>query len=148
MQGNIIDSISWDGVNLDSHVTVRYGEWVREMIQKTRLVSLNAEVQFALASDHAKLFWPYIDSMTGHNYVDESMLAALAGRDLWAEHETSATRAQFRKDCRQAFRDMVKGGGLKSFRVEITGAGEKGRRYYYVHALPRQIELNLDLPQR
>ena len=104
VQGNIIDSISWDGVNLDSRVTVRYGEWVREMIEKTRLVSLNAEVQFALTSDHAKSFWPYIDSMAGHSYVDEAMLAALAGRDLWAEHETSATRAQFRKDCRQAFR--------------------------------------------
>ena len=149
VQGNIIDSISWDGVNLDSHVTVRYGEWVREMIQKTRLVSLNAEVQFALASDHAKSFWPYIDSMTGHNYIDENMLAALAGRDLWADRENSASRAQFRKDCRQAFRDMVKAGGLKTFRVEITGAGrKKGRRYYYVHALPRQIELGLDLPQR
>ena len=29
VQGNIIDGISWDGVNLDSRVTVRYGEWVR-----------------------------------------------------------------------------------------------------------------------
>ena len=58
VQGNIINSISWDGVNLDSRVTVRYGEWVREMIEKTRLVSLNAEVQFALSSDHAKSFWP------------------------------------------------------------------------------------------
>jgi hypothetical protein len=144
IQGNIIDSISWDGVNLDSRVSVRYGEWVREMIEKTRLVSLNAEVQFALASDHAKSFWPYIDSMTDHSYVDEAMLGALAGRDLWAEHETSATRAQFRKDCRQAFQDMVKAGGLKSFRIEVTGIGrKKGRRYHYVHALPRQIELNI-----
>lgn len=147
VQGNIIDSISWDGVNLDSRVTVRYGEWVRDMIEKTRLVSLNAEVQFALSSDHAKSFWPYIDSMTRHNYIDESVLAALAGRDLWGEHETSATRAQFRKDCRQAFQDMVKAGGLKTFRVEVTGSGrKKGRRYHYVHALPRQIELNLDAP--
>jgi hypothetical protein len=146
IQGNIIDSISWDGVNLDSCITVRYGEWVREMIEKTRLVSLNAEVQFALASDHAKSFWPYIDSMTDHSYVDEVMLAALAGRDLWAEHETSATRAQFRKDCRQAFQDMVKAGGLQSFRIEVTGTGrKKGRRYHYIHALPRRIELNLKL---
>src|SRR3954449_11246238 len=51
IQGNIIDSISWDGVNLDSRVSFRYGEWVRDMIEKTRLVSLNAEVQFALTSD-------------------------------------------------------------------------------------------------
>ena len=144
LQGNIIEAISWDGVNLDSQVTVRYGEWVREMIEKTRLVSLNAEVQFALSSDHAKSFWPYIDSMTRHTYIDEGMLAALAGRDLWAEHETSATRAQFRKDCKQAFQDMVRAGGLSSFHVEVTGAGhKKGRRYHYVHALPRQIELGL-----
>ena len=144
VQGNIIDSISWDGVNLDSRVTVRYGEWVREMIEKTKLVSLNAEVQFALVSDHAKSFWPYIDSMTGHTYVEESMLAVLVGRDLWDERETSATRAQFRKDCRQAFQDMVKASGLKSFRIEVTGDGrKKGRRYSYVHALPRQVELDL-----
>src|SRR3954452_7631871 len=144
VQGNIIDSISWDGVNLDSHVNVRYGEWVREMIQKTRLVSLNAEVQFALSSDHAKSFWPYIDSMVDHTYIDELMLAALAGRDLWAEHETSATRAQFRKDCKQAFRDMVRAGGLSSFHVVVTGIGrKKSRRYRYVHALPRQAELSL-----
>ena len=148
LQGNIIDSISWDGVNLDSRVTVRYGEWVREMIEKTRLVSLNAEVQFALVSDHAKSFWPYIDSMTGHTYVDETMLAALVGRDLWDERETSATRAQFRKDCRQAFQDMTRAGGLKSFRIEVTGTGhKKGRRYHYIHALPRQIELKLDAKQ-
>ena len=58
--------------------------------------------------------------------------------------ETSATRAQFRKDCRQAFQDMVKAGGLKTFRIEVTGTGlKKGRRYHYAHALPRQIELNL-----
>jgi hypothetical protein len=149
IQGNIINSISWDGVNLDSCVTVRYGEWVREMIEKTRLVSLNAEVQFALSSDHAKSFWPYIDSMAGHSYIEEAMLAALAGRDLWGAHETSATRAQFRKDCRQAFTDMVKAGGLKSFRIEVTGAGrKKSRRYRYIHALPRQIELNLDMLTR
>ena len=144
MQGNIIETISWTGVDLDSRVTVRYGEWVREMIEKTCLVSLNAEVQFALSSDHAKSFWPYIDSMVDHTYIDEPMLAALAGRDLWAEHETSATRAQFRKDCKQAFRDMVRAGGLSSFRVAVTGTGrKKSRRYHYVHALPRQAELSL-----
>jgi hypothetical protein len=145
IQSNIIDTIAWDGVNLDSRVTVRYGAWVREMIEKACLVSLNADVQFALVSDHAKSFWPYIDSMAGHTYVDETILAALVGRDLWAEGETSATRAQFRKDCRQAFQDMKRAGGLRSFRIEITGTGrKKGRRYHYEHALPRQIELGLD----
>jgi hypothetical protein len=82
--------------------------------------------------------------MVDHTYIDEPMLAALAGRDLWAEQETSATRAQFRKDCKQAFRDMVRAGGLSSFRVAVTGTGrKKSRRYHYVHALPRQAELSL-----
>ena len=37
-------------------------------------------------------------------------------------------------------------GGLKTFRIEVTGTGrKKGRRYRYLHALPRQIELNLNL---
>ena len=32
-------------------------------------------------------------------------------------------------------------------RIEVTGAGrKKSRRYHYIHALPRQIELNLDMP--
>ena len=73
------------------------------------------------------------------------MLAALAGRDLWAEHETSATRAQFRKDCRQAFDDMIAAAGLKSWHVEIKGSGrKKWHRYHYVHALLRQVERQME----
>jgi len=114
------------------------------MMQKAHLVSLNADVQFALKSDHAKSFWPYIDSQNSHNFVDEDMLAALAGRNLWTAPETSATRSQFRKDCRQAFDDMVLAGGLKSWREEVRGKGRrKSRRYHYVHALERQMELGL-----
>ncbi len=142
--GGIIDEVVWDGIELDSKVKIVYGGHAVDAIQKAMLVSLNADVQFRLASDHAKSFWPYIDSMNAHSYVDEKVLASLAGRDLWAEHETSATRAQFRKDCRQAFADMVKGGGLKEWRVEILGSGRgKRHRYHYVHALPRQAELDL-----
>lgn len=143
--GSIIDDIEWDGVNLDSQLTIRYGQWVREMIERTHLVSLNADVQFRLMSDHAKSFWPYIDSQPSHHYVDEDMLAHLAGRELWDdETETSATRAQFRKDCRQAFDDMVRAGGLASYEVEIRGSGRrKSRRYHYLHALARQLELEL-----
>ncbi len=143
--GSIIDDIEWGGVNLDSNVTIRYGQWVREMIEKTHLVSLNADVQFRLTSDHAKSFWPYIDSQPNHSYVDEQMLAHLAGRDLWDEvHENSATRAQFRKDCRQAFDDMLRAGGLASYRIEVLGSGRrKSRRYHYVPGLTRQLELDL-----
>lgn len=146
MQGGIIDSVVWDGANLDSNVVIRYGQWVREMIEKTHLVSLNADVQFRLTSDHAKSFWPYIDSQPNHSYVDEDMLANLAGRDLWSDDESSATRAQFRKDCRQAFDDMVRAGGLKNYTIEVTGTGRrKSRRYRYVHGLPRQMELEMQL---
>lgn len=142
--GGIIDEVIWDGVELDSTVRIVYGGHAVEAIQKAMLVSLNADVQFRLQSDHAKSFWPYIDSMNGHSYVDEAMLASLAGRDLWAPHETSATRAQFRKDCRQALDDMVRSGGLKSWRVEVKGSGrKKWHRYHYVHALQRQMELDL-----
>lgn len=143
--GSIIDDVEWSGVNLDSELTIRYGQWVREMIEKTHLVSLNADVQFRLTSDHAKSFWPFIDSQPNHNYVDEERLAELAGRDLWdPKRETSATRAQFRKDCRQAFEDMVKAGGLATYHIEILGSGRrKSRRYHYLHGLSRQLELDL-----
>ena len=58
-------------------------------------MSLNADIQFALKSDHAKTFWPYIDSMNNHHYVDEEVLAGLAGRDLWGELEDKITRGHF-----------------------------------------------------
>lgn len=145
--GSIIDEVIWEGVELDSRVKIVYGGHAVEAIQRAMLVSLNSDVQFRLKSDHAKSFWPYIDSMNGHSYVDETMLACLAGRDLWAEHETSATRAQFRKDCRQAFADMVRADGLKNWRVEVRGTGQKKwHRYHYEHALVRQLELELASP--
>ncbi len=57
---------------------------------------------------------------------------------------TSARRAQFRKDCRQAFEDMIKAGGLLEWNNEVLGAGrQKSHRYHYKHALPRQMELKL-----
>ncbi|MEQ1696152.1 MAG: hypothetical protein ABL901_09980 [Hyphomicrobiaceae bacterium] len=137
--GSIIDEIAWDGVNLDSKVRIVYGGHAVAAIKNAMLVSLNADVQFQLKSDHAKSFWPYIDSNRGHQWVDESVLASLAGRDLWGEDETSGSRAQFRKDCRQALNDMVTAGGLASWRVEIIGTGRtKSHRYHYVHKLPTQ----------
>lgn len=141
---SIITSIDWEGAQLDSAVIVTYGTTVLEMIEKAHLVSVNADVQFALKSDYAKTFWPFIDSQPNFNYIDEDRLAQLAGRMLWSDPETSASRAQFRKDCRQAFADMEAAGGLKSWREEITGSGRtKSRRYHYQHAKLRQMELDL-----
>lgn len=141
---SIIANLKWDGAQLDSAVEVRYGTSVLEMIEKAHLVSINADVQFRLKSDHAKTFWPFIDSQPNFAYVDEMRLAQLAGRTLWGEHETSASRAQFRKECREAFKDMQVSGGLTEWREEITGSGHtKSRRYHYTHAFPRQMELEL-----
>lgn len=140
----IIKELSWDGAQLDSGITVQYGTSVLEMIEKAYLVSINAEVQFRLKSDHAKTFWPFIDSQPNHSYIDEGRLAHLAGRDLWADDMTSAHRAQFRKECREAFNDMKMANGLKEWREEVTGSGRnKSRRYHYVHAAPRQLEMDL-----
>ena len=141
---SLITELSWEGAQLDSAVTVTYGARVLEMIEKAHLVSINADVQFRLKSDHAKVFWPFIDSQPDHTYIDEERLAQLAGRELWSDQATSATRAQFRKECREAFKDMVSAGGLSAFTEEVTGSGRaKSRRYNYTHAAPRQFELEL-----
>lgn len=141
---SIIKELDWDGAQLDSGITVQYGTSVLEMIEKAYLVSINADVQFRLKSDHAKTFWPFIDSQPNHTYIDEERLANLAGRDLRADDMTSADRAQFRKECRQAFQDMRLAGGLQEWREEVTGSGRnKSRRYHYIHAAPRQLEMDL-----
>lgn len=140
----LIENIEWDGGRLDSKIVVQFGPTVLQMIEKAALVSINADVQFRLKSDHAKTFWPFLDSQPNFTFVDEERLAQLAGRDLWGEGETSATRAQFRKECREAFKDMQNAGGLTHWREEITGVGRtKSRRYHYGHAAPRQMEMDL-----
>lgn len=147
MASPLITELSWDGAQLDSAVAVRYGATVLEMIEKAYLVSINADVQFRLKSDHAKTFWPFIDSQPNFHWIDENRLAQLAGRDLWCVKETSATRAQFRKECREALADMKQAGGLSEWREEVTGSGrKKSRRYHYIHASPRQLELSLANP--
>lgn len=139
---NILREISWDGLNLDSNLVVRFGTWVCSSIERSSLVSLNAEVQFRLRSGYAKSFWPYIDSMTRFNYVDEDMLGHLIGRDIKADDKNQ--RGQFRRDCKGAFDDMIAAGGIKAWRAADVGGGRiKKRRYYYTHALPRQAELGL-----
>ena len=142
--GSIINDIMWKGIDLDSEVTITYGSWTMDMMREAKLVSHNSDVQFSLKSDYAKSFWPYIDSQNYHHYIDENTLASLAGKDLWAEGVTSANRAQFRKDCRQAFDDMVKAQGLNHWKADITGKGrKKSRRYHYTLNLPSQLEMDL-----
>ena len=141
---HILHSVDAEGVNLDSKVTVVFGEWMVESMTNLKLVSLNAEVQFALKSDYAKSFWPYIDSFTRHTFVDEEVLCALVGRELFGPTETSATRRDFRNYCRHAFNDMVRAGGLLDWHEEIRGTGrEKTRRYHYRLTYPQQMELGL-----
>lgn len=79
---NLLNVIEWDGVNLSSQVLIRYGEWVKRMFEIKHLISLNSDVYFGLKSDYAKSFWPYIDSQPSHTWIDETILADLAGRDI------------------------------------------------------------------
>ena len=142
--GNLLNDVEWDGLGLDDCVRVYYGDWTATMVMSAKLVSLNADVQFALASDYAKSFWPYIDSLHRHNWVDEDRLAELVGRELWSDVENANTRRDFRSKCRKAFEDMVRAGGLRSWRVDVRGDGrKKTHRYSYDHALNEQPELPL-----
>ena len=142
---NLVNRIDWSGVGLDSKVTVRYGEWVKEMFEAKSLVSLNGDVYFRLKSDYAKSFWPFIDSQNAYTYVDISTLADLAGRDY--DSEPTKRRVKLREDVRQAFDDMVAAGGLSSWRCEELGNGRrKSYRYHFHHALERQGVLALLSP--
>lgn len=142
---HILHSVDAEGAKLDSGVRIVFGEWMVESMTSLRLVSLNADVQFALKSDYAKSFWPYIDSFTKHTFVDEEVLSALVGREIFGPNETSATRRDFRNYCRHAFNDMVRAGGLLDWREEVRGTGRtKTRRYHYRLAYPQQMELSLD----
>ncbi|WP_404325935.1 hypothetical protein [Aerophototrophica crusticola] len=139
---SLLGKISWDGPKLDDRVIVEYGEWVRRVFELRHLVSLNADVYFALKSDYAKTFWPYIDSQPGHTWIDEEMLGELSGRKI--KEEAPTKRRAFKQDCRQAFDDMVRAGGLKRWWVEEQRRGRfVSLRFHYEHALPRQGELAL-----
>lgn len=139
---NLVNRIDWSGVALDSKVTVRYGEWVKDMFEAKSLVSLNGDVYFRLKSDYAKSFWPFIDSQNAYSWVELETLAELAGRAYASE--PTKRRVKFREDIRQALDDMVAAGGLRSWRCEELGSGRnRGYRYHYVHALERQGTLNL-----
>lgn len=139
---NLLGLIKWDGVELDSNVTVRYGEWVRRMFEAKTLVSLNGDVYFKLRSDYAKSFWPFIDSQPSYDHVGVELLAELSGRDY--RSETTRQRLKFREEVRQAFDDMVAAGGLVSWSCQEVGSGRsKSYCYRYVHTLPRQGMLEL-----
>ena len=120
---NLINEIRWDGVRLDSTMTVKYGAWVRKTFEAKNLVSLNADVYFRLRSDYAKSFWPFVDSQPSYTYVDDLTLAELAGRDY--RNEDLKKRAKFREDIVQAFNDMVAAGGLSEWRCEVLGLVDK-----------------------
>lgn len=139
---NLLGLIQWDGVELDSNVTVRYGEWVRRMFEAKNLVSLNGDTYFKLRSDYAKSFWPFIDSQPSYKHVGVELLADLAGRDY--RNESTRQRLKFREEVRQAFDDMVSAGGLAWWSCQEVGSGRaKSYRYHYVHALPKQGTLEL-----
>jgi hypothetical protein len=141
---NILHRIDWEGINLDSEVSIRYGEWVRRSFEMKHLVSLNSEVYFKLRSDYAKSIWPYIDSQPAHCWIEDSKLADLVGRDM--KTDTTPQRRKFHESCRDAFDDMVTAGGLTSWRVEELGSGRrKTKRYHYIHALPRRGELSFHI---
>ncbi|MBG1233972.1 hypothetical protein F8B91_16665 [Aestuariivirga litoralis] len=141
----LLKTISWEGLQLDSKVTIEFGSAVLDAIEKSHLVSINADVQFKLKSDFAKSFWPFIDSQPNFSYIDEERLAQLIGGDIATMD--SKRRGEFRKVCRQSFDDMVRAGGLASWRNEVLGSGRNKRhRYHYIHALPRQMELGLLTP--
>ncbi|MCR9194197.1 MAG: hypothetical protein NXH88_05660 [Hyphomonas sp.] len=143
--GNLFGDIRWSGLNLDSELRIQYGSWVREMLEKSALVSHDAEVQFDLSSAFAKSIWPYIDSQPNYRWIDEDMICHLLDRDIWAEGETAQSRADFRRYCREAFEDMKAKFGLADFSISITGSGrKKSRRYHYTHNKLRQMDLGLD----
>lgn len=144
----IIGAIEWSGVNLDSEVSVAYGEWVKRTFEEKHLVSLSADIYFKLKGDFARAWWPYIDSQPAHTWLALETLAELVGRDYAAED--SKRRARFREDVVSAFGEMEKAGGLGSWRMEARGPGRtKSYRVHYTHGLPRAVEqgaLELEQP--
>ncbi len=129
---HLIHEFEAEGSRLNDRVSVTYGKWATDTMARLRLVSPNAEVQFGLTSEYARSFRPYLDGLTQHRWVDEGMLAAFVGRDLWAKGETAQSPAHFRALCRQAFNDIKRRGGLSDWTEEVRGKGRlRTRRYHY-----------------
>ena len=140
----LIGGIEWSGVNLDSEVSVTYGEWVRRTFEAKHLVSISADVYFRLKGDFARAWWPYVDSQPDHDWVSLEILSEMIGRDY--RTEGSKRRARFREDVASAFQDMVRAGGITEFEVEARGPGRtKSYRVRYRHALPKTGQFSLDV---
>jgi hypothetical protein len=136
----LIGTIQWSGAMLDSKLTVSYGEWVRRTLEERHLVAVDADVYFRLQSDHARCWWPYIDSQPAHSWIGIETLSLLAGRD-YAEL-TTRQRVKLREEARQALDDMITAGGLTSWVTEQVGSGRaKTYRYRYERAAGPQAEL-------
>jgi hypothetical protein len=134
---NLLTRIDWDGVTLDSRVTVRYGEWVKKMFSARNIIQIS-ESYFRLNSDYAKSIWPYIDSQPIIEHLDEEIIGCLVHCDVIREN--SERRGKFRQTCKKAFDDMVRAGCLKGYRItEVKGPGRmRLRRYWFDTAQPRQ----------
>ena len=138
----LISSIEWSGISLDARLTVRYGQWVKDMFEAKSLVSLDADVYFKLRSDYAKAIWPYIDGKPTHAWINASNAAELCGEDY--ANVTTKRRVKLREELRQAFEDLVEAGGLAEWSCDTIGQGRgKTYRYRWTHAKPRQAELDL-----
>ncbi len=138
----LIGKIEWAGATLDSRLTVEYGEWVRRTLEERHLVAIDADVYFRLASDHARCWWPYIDSQPAHSWIGIETLARLAGRDYATM--TTRQRIKLREEVRQALDDMVAASGLASWACEQVGSGRaKSYRYLYARAAGPQAQLPL-----
>ncbi len=143
--GRIFRDFEWSGKGFDDKIVVRYDIWVREVFEKKHLVSLNADVQFNLKSDYAMSIWPFIDSQPNYSFIDENAVAALVGR-LPINEMTPPERAQFRRETKRAFDDMLRAGGIRSYEVEKPKS-IVCRKYHYKHALhykktpPSQMDL-------
>ncbi|TPG49286.1 hypothetical protein EAH89_21490 [Roseomonas nepalensis] len=138
----LIGKIEWAGATLDARLTVEYGEWVRRTLEERHLVAVDADVYFRLASDHARCWWPYIDSQPAYTWISIETLAQLAGRDY--SELTTRQRVKLREEARQALDDMVRAGGLTSWSTEQVGSGRaKSYRYRYERAAGPQAKLPL-----
>jgi hypothetical protein len=134
---NLLTRIDWDGVSLDSRVTVRYGEWVRKMFSARNICQIS-EAYFRLSSDYAKSIWPYIDSYPVMEHLDEEIIGCLVHCDVVGENYER--RGKFRQTCKNAFDDMIRAGCIESYRItEVKGPGRmRLRRYWFVTAQPKQ----------
>ncbi|MFC7557481.1 hypothetical protein ACFQU7_42570 [Pseudoroseomonas wenyumeiae] len=135
----LIGKIEWEGAQLDSRVTVSYGEWVRRTLEERHLVALDADVYFRLKSDYARCWWPYIDSQPAHTWIDVDLLASLAGRDYRPKKPSGASNSA-RKSGRRWLTWSKLGAWSPGLR-RLSAAVVQSYRYRYVRTGSPQAEL-------